>query len=205
MNLSHFTIITFLRPFAYLFYPLAHYCHPNHFFIIKLPINSSNLSFILFLLLSLLSNYQPILMTLLIAHRFIHPLTLLPRPDLYHSSYLATFSSYLHLPFFNQPIFTVPIFSHHLLLIIILNTYRLQNLLTFQYHFIIFYLHLHLCFFIHPCGLELAIRIQPSLLHFRHPHELILLQIQHHLQLIRSRFVPLPLDSISRKDHFSRD
>ena len=205
LNLSHFLILPSPLLFAYLFCPLAHYYHPNHFFIPRLLTSFPHLFFLLFFLIFTPSHCLLTIKSLLIALLFIHRLPIHHPPSLYHFSYLVLALNFRLIPSFHQLIFLILPFSHRLLLTTILNTCRLQNLLPFQCHFLIFYSHLHLCSALLLCVLEFAPQIQLNRQHFMLPHGLLLLQSPRLLQLLMSHFARLTTGSILRKDHFFKD
>lgn len=127
------------------------------------------------------------------------------RLDLYHSSYLITAISYLHLPFFSPITCYLLIISHlRLISVTISNTYRPRNLLTFKYRSIIFCLHLLSYSVTNPYYLVLVIRIISNLPHSGHLHELILILFQHLNQLTNFSYaIPLIMGPILHISHSS--
>lgn len=95
----------------------VHYYHPNHSSVIHLNRFLNCFPFVLFSLISIISNYQLALMILIIAHLCLHQPPMNHLLFLNHSSYLVISINYRLIPFFNLLISIMLNFIHHLTVI----------------------------------------------------------------------------------------
>lgn len=112
-------LLYLLVGFVYLFSHPAHYYHPNHSSVIHLSRFLNCFPFVLFWLISIISNYQLALMILIIVHLYLHQPPMNHLLFLNHSSYLFISINYRLIPFFSLLISIMLNFSHHLTVITI--------------------------------------------------------------------------------------